>query len=123
MTDARLPLAELLEKAGDGDFLRSVAEAVLQLLMEADVEGLVGAARHERTAERQTYRNGYRERALDTRLGTLQLRVPKLRTGPAYFPPCLEPRKTTSTASPSTSIRRTRASVWGCGGNSAPVRV
>ena len=98
MTDARLPLAELLEKAGDGDFLRSVAEAVLQLLMEADVEGLIGAARHERTAERQTYRNGYRERALDTRLGTLQLRVPKLRTGPSYFPPFLEPRKTSEKA-------------------------
>ena len=43
MTDDRLALAELLEKAGDGDFLRSVAEAVLQMLMEADVEGLVGA--------------------------------------------------------------------------------
>jgi putative transposase len=98
MTEARLPLAELLEKAGDGDFLRSVAEAVLQLLMEADVEGLVGAARHERTAERQTYRNGYRDRALDTRLGTLQLRVPKLRTGPSYFPPFLEPRKTSEKA-------------------------
>jgi putative transposase len=98
MTDARLPLAELLEKAGDGDFLRSVAEAVLQLLMEADVEGLIGAARHERTAERQTYRNGYRDRALDTRLGTLQLRVPKLRTGPSYFPPFLEPRKTSEKA-------------------------
>src|SRR3954454_23251942 len=103
MTDARLPLAELLEKAGDGDFLRSVAEAVLQLLMEADVEGLVGAARHERTAERQTYRNGYRDRALDTRLGTLQLRVPKLRvaklrTGPSYSPPFLEPRKTSEKA-------------------------
>src|SRR3954470_8943547 len=98
MTDARLPLAELLEKAGDGDFLRSVAEAVLQLLMEADVEGLIGAARHGRTAERQTYRNGYRERALDTRLGTLQLRIPKLRTGPSYFPPFLEPRKTSEKA-------------------------
>jgi putative transposase len=98
MTEARLPLAELLEKAGDGDFLRTVAEAVLQLLMEADVEGLVGAARHERTVERQTYRNGYRDRALDTRLGTLQLRVPKLRTGPSYFPPFLEPRKTSEKA-------------------------
>jgi putative transposase len=97
MTEERLPLAELLEKAGDGDFLRSVAEAVLQLLMEADVEGLVGAARHERTAERQTYRNGYRERALDTRLGTLQLRVPKLRQG-SYFPPFLEPRKVSEKA-------------------------
>src|SRR5215212_5986554 len=92
MTEERLPLAELLAKSDDGDFLRSVAEAVLQLLMEADVEGLIGAARHERTAERQTYRNGYRDRALDTRLGTLQLRIPKLRAGPSYFPPFLEPR-------------------------------
>ncbi len=98
MTEARLPLTELLEKAGDGDFLRAVAEAVLQLLMEADVEGLIGAARHERTAERQTYRNGYRDRALDTRLGTLQLRIPKLRAGPSYFPPFLEPRKTSEKA-------------------------
>jgi hypothetical protein len=46
MTEDRLPLAELLAKAGDGDFLRSVAEAVLQMLMEADVEGLIGAGRH-----------------------------------------------------------------------------
>src|SRR5947199_6361704 len=98
MTEERMPLAELLEKAGDGDFLRSVAEAVLQLLMEADVEGLAGAARHERTAERQTHRNGYRERALDSRRGTLQRRVPKLRTGPSYFPPFLEARKTTEKA-------------------------
>lgn len=98
MTETRLPRAELLEKAGDGDFLRAVAEAVLQLLMEADVEGLIGAARHERTAERQTYRNGYRDRALDTRLGTLQLRIPKLRAGPSHFPPFLEPRKTSEEA-------------------------
>jgi hypothetical protein len=48
MTEDRLPLAELLAKAGDGDFLCSVAEAVVQLLMETDVEGLIGAGRHER---------------------------------------------------------------------------
>ncbi|HET6519921.1 MAG TPA: IS256 family transposase, partial [Geminicoccaceae bacterium] len=97
MTDDRLPVAELLQKAGDGDFLRAVAEAVLQLLMEADVEGLIGAGRHERSPERLNYRNGYRERALDTRLGSLQLRIPKLRQG-AYFPPFLEPRKTSEKA-------------------------
>jgi hypothetical protein len=45
MTEGRLPLSELLEKAGDGDFLRSVAEAVLQMLMEADVDGLIPVAR------------------------------------------------------------------------------
>ena len=97
MTEDRLPLAELLAKAGDGDFLRSVAEAVVQLLMETDVEGLIGAGRHERTAERATYRNGYRDRTLDTRLGSLQLRIPKLRQG-SYFPPFLEPRKTSEKA-------------------------
>ena len=73
MTEDRLPLADLLAKAGDGDFLRSVAEAVVQLLMETDVEGLIGAGRHERSGERTTYRNGYRDRTLDTRLGSLQL--------------------------------------------------
>ena len=84
MTDDRLPLAELLAKAGDGDFLRSVAEAVVQLLMETDVEGVIGAGRHERSGERTTYRNGYRDRTLDTRLGSLQLRIPKLRKGRSY---------------------------------------
>ena len=97
MTEDRLPLAELLAKAGDGDFLRSVAETVVHLLMETDVEGLIGAGRHERTAERATYRNGYRDRTLDTRLGSLQLRIPKLRQG-SYFPPFLEPRKTSEKA-------------------------
>ena len=92
MTEDRLPLAELLQKAGDADFLRAVAEAVLQILMESDVEGLIGAGRHERSADRLNYRNGYRDRTLDTRLGTLALRVPKLRQG-SYFPPFLEPRK------------------------------
>ena len=86
--------AELMQKAGDSDFLRAVAEAVLQLLMESEVEGLSGAGRHERSRERLNWRNGYRERALGTRLGTrlgtLQLRVPELRQG-SYFPPFLEP--------------------------------
>ncbi len=97
MTEDRLPLADLLAKAGDGDFLRSVAEAVVQLLMETDVEGVIGAGRHERSGDRTTYRNGYRDRTLDTRLGSLQLRIPKLRQG-SYFPPFLEPRKTSEKA-------------------------
>jgi putative transposase len=97
MTETTIPLAELLAKAGDPDFLRSAAEAVMQMLMEADVEGLIGAARHERTGERTAYRNGYRDRSLDTRLGAVQLRIPKLRQG-SYFPPFLEPRKTSEKA-------------------------
>src|ERR1043166_4855213 len=66
MTDDRLPLAELMAKTGDGDFLRTVAESVLQIIMEADVDGLIGAGRHERSGDRSTWRNGYRDRALDT---------------------------------------------------------
>jgi transposase-like protein len=97
MTEERLPLAELLQKSGDPDFLRGVAEAVLQLLMEAEVDGQIGAGRHERSAERLTWRNGYRDRSFDTRLGTLQLRIPKLRHG-SYFPPFLEARKTSEKA-------------------------
>ncbi len=55
MTDDRLPLAELLAKSGDTDFLRLVAESVLQLIMEADVDGVIGAGRFERSADRQTW--------------------------------------------------------------------
>lgn len=97
MTDDRLPLAELMAKTGDGDFLRTVAESVLQIIMEADGDGLIGAGRHERSGDRSTWRNGYRDRALDTRRGTLNLKIPKLRTG-AYFPGFLEPRKTVEKA-------------------------
>ena len=71
MTEDRLPLAELMAKAGDGNFLRGVAEAVVQLLMETDVYGLIGAGRHERMPEQFTYRNGYRDRVLDTLLPSL----------------------------------------------------
>ena len=88
----RPPLAELLAKSGDDDFLRAVAEAVLQIIMEADVEGVIGAGRHERSGDRTTWRSGHRDRTLETRLGPLNLRVPKLRTG-SHFPGFLEPRK------------------------------
>src|SRR3954465_8277169 len=97
MTEDRLPLADLLSKSGDADFLRSVAESVLQIIMEADVDGVIGAGRFERSADRQTWRNGYRDRTLETRLGPLNLKIPKLRTG-SYFPSFLEPRKTAEKA-------------------------
>src|ERR671916_316421 len=97
MTDDRLALLDALQKADDGNFLRSLAEAVLQILMEADVEGVIGAGRYERSGERTTWRNGYRERTLDTRLGSRNFKIPKLRTG-GYFPPFLEARKTTEKA-------------------------
>src|SRR5690242_7947461 len=94
MTDDSMALLALIQKSDDGDFLKNVAEAALQRIMDYDVENLIGAGPHERTPDRLTYRNGYRERTLETRLGTLELKVPKLRTGTAYFPPFLEPRRT-----------------------------
>jgi putative transposase len=97
MTDDRMALLDALQKADDGNFLRALAETVLQILMEADVDGVIGAGRYERSGERTTWRNGYRERSLDTRLGQLNLRIPKLRTG-SYFPPFLEARKTAEKA-------------------------
>ena len=70
---------------------------MLQKLMEFDIENRVGAGRYERSDARTTQRNGYRERDLETRLGTLELKIPKLRKG-SYFPAFLEPRKTAERA-------------------------
>jgi transposase-like protein len=94
MTDENMALLALIQKSDDGDFLKTVAEAALQRIMDYDVENLIGAAPHERSPDRQTYRNGFRERTLETRLGSLELKVPKLRTGASYFPAFLEPRRT-----------------------------
>ncbi len=58
MTKTNMDLSELLAKHDQGDFLRGIAEAVLQLIMETDVEGIIGAGRHERSSERTTYPNG-----------------------------------------------------------------
>jgi transposase-like protein len=97
MTENNMTLIELLQKHDEGDFLRAVTEAVLQTLMEHDVEGVIGAGRYERGDGRQTCRNGYRDRELKTRPGALNLRVPKLRQG-SYFPGFLEPRRTSEKA-------------------------
>jgi putative transposase len=90
-----MALAELVRKAeqqGDVDFLREGVRVLSQALMEVEVSQHLGAERHERSGERAGYRNGYRERPWDTRVGTLELRVPRVRDG-GYFPSLLEPRK------------------------------
>lgn len=92
MAEESMTFVEMLKQRGGGDFLRSLVEEVLTQLMENEVSSKIGAQRHERTGERQSYRNGYRERTLHSRLGTLELRVPKLRQG-SYFPTFLEPRR------------------------------
>ncbi len=97
MARESLPFLELLDHAGGEDFLKSLAERVLEQLMEFEVTNRIGADKHERAEGRATYRNGYRERPLHTRLGTLELRVPKLRQG-TYFPAFLGPRRLTEQA-------------------------
>ncbi len=89
-----MPLAESVRKGEEpgGDWLRAVVERVVQDLMEAEVSAQIGAGRYERTEERTTQRNGYRHRPWDTRVGTLELAIPKLRAG-SYFPSWLEPRR------------------------------
>ena len=91
MTADSMARIERLQKTDDADFLKSVAALTLQRLLAFEVEGWCGA-RHARSEAWINYRNGYRARALDTRLGTLELRIPKLREGTS-FPPFLEPRK------------------------------
>lgn len=97
MTEERMALLELAEKHGDGDFLRELGQFALQRLMELEAEERCGAGWHERSPERKNQRNGYRERALQTRLGALELRIPKLRQG-SYYPSFLEPRKASEQA-------------------------
>ena len=92
MTIDKIALRELLEKGSDADLLREMIGFVAERLMALDVEGLCGAGHGERTPSRTNQRNGFRERAWDTRAGTVELQIPKLRKG-AYFPGFLEPRR------------------------------
>src|SRR5664279_3041170 len=96
MADDRMAALELLRKAaadGDLDFLREGLTMLTQLVIDAEVTAQIGAAHGERAPEcRLTQRNGYRERRWDTRVGTIDLQIPKLRDG-TYFPSLLEPRR------------------------------
>ena len=95
MAKDRMNVLELLRKEApdaDLDFLREGLRVLIQAVMEAEVAIKIGASLGERSSERITYRNGYRTRPWDTRVGTLELRVPNVREG-NYFPSLLEPRR------------------------------
>ena len=95
MVKQRMDLLELLRKRGmdgDVDLLREALRVLVDGIMDAEVSARIGAEHGERSPERVTYRNGYRNRTWDTRVGTMELHIPKLREG-SYFPSLLEPRR------------------------------
>src|SRR4051794_33735668 len=93
--DFRMALEDLLRKAQaeeDTDFLREGVRALAQAVMDLEVRQHVGAAPYERSEDRRGQRNGSRERLWDTRVGTIDLKVPRVRDG-SFFPSLLDPRK------------------------------
>ncbi len=84
-------VGKLLEE-NDVDLLRDGVKVLAQAVMETEVSAQIGAAPYERSSERTAYRNGYRTRTWDTRVGTIELKIPKVTAG-AYFPSLLEPRR------------------------------
>jgi transposase-like protein len=97
MTDETMALRQMLEKGSDATFLREMIGFAAQRLMELEVGEVTGAAHGERSPDRLVQRNGYRDRDWQTRVGTVELRIPKLRRG-SYFPAFLEPRRTAEKA-------------------------
>jgi putative transposase len=97
MTDERMALLDLIEKGADADLIRELLAFASERLMTAEVDRLTGAAAGVRSAERVNHRNGYRERGWETRVGRIDLAIPKLRKG-SYFPAFLEPRRTAEKA-------------------------
>ena len=97
MAKSSIALAELVEKGAQDDVVRQLLAHIVDRVMEFEIEQRTGAAYGERTDDRTNSRNGYRERLWETRAGSIDLKIPKLRRG-SYFPGFLEPRRTAEKA-------------------------
>src|SRR4051812_21698136 len=97
MTDEKMALLELIEKSADADLVREMLHFAAGRVMELEVHACTGAAHGVRDPARLVQRNGYRERAWETRAGRIELQIPRLRRG-SYFPSFLEPRRTAEKA-------------------------
>ena len=122
-------VGKLLEQ-DDVDLLREGVRVLAQAVMETEVSGQIGAGPYERSASRTAYRNGYRTRTWDTRVGTIELKIPKVTAG-AYFPSLLEPRRRAEKALHAVVVEayvkgspRARSTTWcersGSTGSAAP---
>src|SRR5271167_4442398 len=92
----RMTAADVVARvmAGEhGDFVRDAVAMVARELMEAEISVEVGAELGEVSPARVSHRNGYRPRAWETRVGEIELLIPRKRQGPAYFPSFLGPRR------------------------------
>ncbi len=89
MAKTSIALAEVVEKGAQDEIVRELLSHVAERLMEFEVEQRTGADYGERSPERSNSRNGYRDRLWETRAGSVDLRIPKLRRG-SYFPAFLE---------------------------------
>lgn len=97
MTDDRMALMELIEKGADGDLVREMLAFAAERIMEMEIEAHTGAGHGNRSPDRTNHRNGYRDRAWETRAGRIDLEIPKLRKG-TDLPSFLEPRRTAEKA-------------------------
>jgi putative transposase len=97
MTDPKMALLQLVEQEADADLVREMLAFAAERMMELEIEAKTGVPVGSRSTDRLNHRNGYRERAWETRAGRIDLAIPKLRKG-SYFPTFLEPRRTAEKA-------------------------
>lgn len=113
MTDDRIALQGLLEKSSDASLLREMIGFAAQRLMALETDALCGAGHGERTAERINQRNGFRDRDWETRTGTVELRIPKLRKGVSGVlrAPCVDRVRCADGLAWTASMRRSSGTV------------